>query len=39
MPLHAVQEVIAEGQYEILYADAQNLQWVIARVGRSSDPR
>ncbi|HEX7599899.1 MAG TPA: class I SAM-dependent methyltransferase [Polyangia bacterium] len=32
----AVQELIAEGQYEILYADTQNLQWVIARKDRSA---
>ena len=32
----AVQEVIADGKYRILYADAHNLQWAIGRVDRSS---
>jgi hypothetical protein len=32
----AVQEVIAEGKYQILYADTHNLQWAIARANRSS---
>jgi hypothetical protein len=32
----AVQELIAEGKYEILYADSQNLQWVIGRADRSA---
>lgn len=31
----AVQELVAEGTYQILYADTENLQWVIARVNRS----
>jgi hypothetical protein len=32
----AVQEVVAEGKYQILYADTQNLQWAIARTDRTS---
>ena len=38
----AVQELIAQGQYEILYANAENWQWAIARKdrgqGRPSHP-
>ena len=30
----AVQELVAEGGYEILYADSGNLQWAIHRKGR-----
>jgi hypothetical protein len=32
----AVQEVVADGQYEILYADSENLQWAIHRKSRSA---
>ena len=32
----AVQEVIAEGKYRILYADTYNLQWAIGRRDRPS---
>ena len=32
----AVQELIAEGQYEVLYADSKNLQWAIRRTSRPS---
>jgi hypothetical protein len=32
----AVQELVAEGTYEILYADTRNLQWVIGRRDRLS---
>jgi len=30
----AVQELVADGQYEILYADSEDLQWAIHRKGR-----
>jgi len=32
----AVHEVIAQGRYRILYASAQDLQWVIARTERAA---
>ena len=32
----AVQEVIAQGEYRILHADARDLQWAIGRVTRSA---
>jgi hypothetical protein len=31
----AVQEVLAEGKYQMLYVDTHNLQWVIGRANRS----
>ena len=33
----AVQELIAAGQYEILYADSENLQWAIRQKRRSAN--
>ena len=32
----AVQELVADGQYEILYADSEDLQWAIHRKSRAA---